>query len=108
MTAATAWREQRIDTAATLDALDRRLRSTDPGVMMPETGRQLVDERAVALIEEWIARMDAEGHVPDSSLASFDEAIDTAAAKVRALANLQVFAEVPMGIGPGIDWTKHS
>jgi hypothetical protein len=31
--------------------------------MMPETGRQLVDERAVALIEEWIARMDAEGRV---------------------------------------------
>ncbi len=53
-----------------------------------------------------ILRMDAEGLVPDSSLALFDEAIDTAVAKVRALANLQVFAEVPMGIGPGIDWTK--
>ena len=42
-----------------------RMRSTDPGVMMPETGRQLVDERAVALIEEWIARMDAEGRVQE-------------------------------------------
>lgn len=42
-----------------------RMRSTDPGVMMPETGRQLVDQRAVALIEEWIARMDAEGRVPE-------------------------------------------
>ncbi|MCX7359829.1 MAG: hypothetical protein NT015_17030 [Alphaproteobacteria bacterium] len=40
-----------------------RLRSTDPGVMMPETGRQLVDERGTALIEEWIAHMDAEGRV---------------------------------------------
>ena len=40
-----------------------RLRSTDPGVMMPETGRQLVDERGAALIEEWIAHMDAEGRV---------------------------------------------
>lgn len=40
-----------------------RMRSTDPGVMMPETGRQLVDERAVALIDEWITRMDAEGRV---------------------------------------------
>jgi len=40
-----------------------RMRSTDPGVMMPETGRQLVDERAVALIDQWIARMDAEGRV---------------------------------------------
>jgi uncharacterized repeat protein (TIGR03806 family) len=38
-----------------------RMRSTDPGVMMPELGRQLVDERAVALIDEWIAEMDAEG-----------------------------------------------
>ena len=42
-----------------------RMRSTDPGVMMPETGRQLVDERAVALIEEWIARMDSEGRVQE-------------------------------------------
>lgn len=40
-----------------------RMRSTDPGVMMPETGRTLVDERGAALIEDWIARMDAEGHV---------------------------------------------
>lgn len=38
-----------------------RMRSTDPGVMMPETGRQLVDERAAALINEWIAGMDSEG-----------------------------------------------
>ncbi|MEQ1819843.1 MAG: SO2930 family diheme c-type cytochrome [Terricaulis sp.] len=40
-----------------------RLRATDPGVMMPETGRQLVDDRGAALIEEWIAHMDAEGRV---------------------------------------------
>ncbi|MGD9980918.1 MAG: SO2930 family diheme c-type cytochrome [Hyphomonadaceae bacterium] len=38
-----------------------RMRSTDPGVMMPELGRQLVDQRAVALIEEWIATMDDQG-----------------------------------------------
>jgi uncharacterized repeat protein (TIGR03806 family) len=38
-----------------------RMRSTDPGVMMPELGRQRVDERAVALIDEWIAGMDAQG-----------------------------------------------
>lgn len=42
-----------------------RMRSTDPGVMMPEIGRQLVDEHGAALIEEWIARMDAEGRVPE-------------------------------------------
>ena len=40
-----------------------RLRATDPGVMMPETGRQLVDERGAALIEDWIAHMDSEGRV---------------------------------------------
>jgi uncharacterized repeat protein (TIGR03806 family) len=40
-----------------------RLRSTDPGVMMPETGRQLVDERGAALIEEWIAEMNADGSI---------------------------------------------
>jgi uncharacterized repeat protein (TIGR03806 family) len=41
--------------------LAHRMRSTDPGVMMPELGRQRVDERGVALIEEWIAGMDGEG-----------------------------------------------
>lgn len=40
-----------------------RMRSTDPGVMMPELGRQLVDNRATTLIDEWIAHMDAEGRV---------------------------------------------
>ena len=35
-----------------------RMESTDPGVMMPETGRQLVDDRGVALMREWIAEMD--------------------------------------------------
>lgn len=42
-----------------------RMRSTDPGVMMPELGRQLVDDRGTAVIEEWIARMGAEGRVPE-------------------------------------------
>jgi uncharacterized repeat protein (TIGR03806 family) len=37
-----------------------RMASTDPGVMMPELGRTLVDERAVALMRDWIAGMDAE------------------------------------------------
>ncbi|MGE3929711.1 MAG: SO2930 family diheme c-type cytochrome [Hyphomonadaceae bacterium] len=38
-----------------------RMESTDPGVMMPELGRQLVDERAVALMREWIAGMGPDG-----------------------------------------------
>jgi uncharacterized repeat protein (TIGR03806 family) len=41
--------------------LVHRMASTDPGVMMPETGRQLVDERAVALMRSWIAGMDERG-----------------------------------------------
>ncbi|MBC7769135.1 MAG: hypothetical protein H7124_10145 [Phycisphaerales bacterium] len=38
-----------------------RMTSTDPGVMMPEIGRQLVDERGLALMREWIAGMDENG-----------------------------------------------
>lgn len=35
-----------------------RMESTDPGVMMPEIGRQLVDRRAIALMRDWIAEME--------------------------------------------------
>ena len=38
-----------------------RMQSTDPGVMMPELGRTLVDERGVALIQEWISGMGPNG-----------------------------------------------
>jgi uncharacterized repeat protein (TIGR03806 family) len=41
--------------------LVHRMASTDPGVMMPELGRQRVDERAVALMREWIADMGPDG-----------------------------------------------
>lgn len=34
-----------------------RITSTDPGIMMPELGKQLVHQEGVALIREWIARM---------------------------------------------------
>lgn len=40
-----------------------RMESEDPGVMMPELGRTLTDERAVALIREWIAAMSEDGEV---------------------------------------------
>jgi hypothetical protein len=42
-----------------------RMESTDPGVMMPELGRQRVDARGVALIREWIAEMDGARSAPD-------------------------------------------
>jgi uncharacterized repeat protein (TIGR03806 family) len=38
-----------------------RMHSLDPGEMMPELGRQTVDTRAVALIRDWIAQMNADG-----------------------------------------------
>jgi uncharacterized repeat protein (TIGR03806 family) len=34
-----------------------RLASTDPGVMMPELPRRLVDDEALAMIREWILEM---------------------------------------------------
>jgi len=38
-----------------------RMESLDPGVMMPELGRQTTDARAVALMREWIAGMSRDG-----------------------------------------------
>ena len=35
-----------------------RVESTEPGVMMPELGRALTDERSVALLREWILTLD--------------------------------------------------
>ncbi|MFZ9046388.1 MAG: SO2930 family diheme c-type cytochrome [Cyclobacteriaceae bacterium] len=34
-----------------------RIKSTDPGTMMPEVGRKLVHEEGVALVTEWISEM---------------------------------------------------
>ncbi len=44
--------------------LPYRMESLDPGVMMPELGRQRVDARGLALIRDWINAMDQEGHTP--------------------------------------------
>ncbi len=41
-----------------------RLASTDPGVMMPELPRRLVDDEAVAMLRDWIASLDADGAAP--------------------------------------------
>jgi hypothetical protein len=34
-----------------------RIKSNDPGVMMPELGKKLIHEEGVELIREWIAAM---------------------------------------------------
>jgi uncharacterized repeat protein (TIGR03806 family) len=40
--------------------LSFRMASTDPGAMMPETGRSLVHAEGVALIDQWIAQLKGE------------------------------------------------
>lgn len=47
--------------------LVHRMESLDPGVMMPELGRQRVDRQGVALIREWIAAMDETGRPRDTA-----------------------------------------
>ncbi len=37
--------------------LTYRLESTEPGIMMPELPRRMVDEESLSLIKEWIASM---------------------------------------------------
>jgi hypothetical protein len=37
--------------------LVHRLASSDPGIMMPELGRTLVDGEGLALVRQWIAEM---------------------------------------------------
>lgn len=38
-----------------------RMQSLDPGEMMPELARQTVDERAIALMRDWVSHMNADG-----------------------------------------------
>ncbi len=47
--------------------LFHRMRSTDPGVAMPELSRSLPHTEGLALIRAWIARMDAAGHTDTES-----------------------------------------
>ena len=50
-----------------------------------------------------ILRLDAEGHVPEESLALFDQAIHSAAAQLKALGDVEEFTEKRMEIGMGLD-----
>jgi signal transduction protein with GAF and PtsI domain len=53
-----------------------------------------------------LLRLDAEGHVPQESIAQFDRAIRDASAQLKALGNMKTFAEKPMEIGTGLDVTS--
>ncbi|MDX2235697.1 MAG: SO2930 family diheme c-type cytochrome [Hyphomonadaceae bacterium] len=44
-----------------------RMESDDPGVMMPELGRTIVDREGVELVRRWIAAMDASGAIPQDT-----------------------------------------
>jgi signal transduction protein with GAF and PtsI domain len=48
-------------------------------------------------------RMDAEGRLPDESLRLFDNVLQETSAKLRALGDMETFAEKPMEIGTGLD-----
>ena len=50
-----------------------------------------------------LLRSEAEGHVPEESLRLFDQAIYSAAARLKALADMDEFTEKRMGIGMGLD-----
>ncbi len=50
-----------------------------------------------------LLRIEAEGLVPAASLSTFDDAVREASAKLKALAELQAFAEKQMEIGMGLD-----
>jgi len=50
-----------------------------------------------------LLRIHAEGHVPLESVTLFDQAIHDAAAKLKALGDMEEFTETPMEIGMGLD-----
>lgn len=50
-----------------------------------------------------LLRLAAEGRVPEESVILFDQAIQEASAQLRALGNMEVFAEKQMEIGNGLD-----
>jgi hypothetical protein len=50
-----------------------------------------------------VLRMDAEDLVSEESLGLFDKAIQETSAKLKALGDLEVFAEKQMAVGSGLD-----
>jgi hypothetical protein len=55
------------------------------------------------LNELQVLRMEAEGCVPEETLAHFDRTIHDTAAKLTAVGNMDTFAEKPMESGSGLD-----
>ena len=55
-----------------------------------------------------LLRVDAEGLVAEESLRLFDKAIQETSAKLKALGDLEVFAEKKMAVGSGVDVSEPS
>ena len=55
-----------------------------------------------------LLRMEAQGYVSDETLTLFDETIRDTAAQLKALGNMETFAEKPMASGPGLDVSSSS
>ena len=67
------------------------------------TMRTVQDVVNNALNQLQLVRLEAEGHVPDASLELFDEVIHETAAQLKALGNLEAYAEKQMAAGRGLD-----
>ena len=55
-----------------------------------------------------LLRLEAEGCVPDTALERFDATIQDTAAQLRALGDMEIFAEKPMASGSGLDVSASS
>ncbi len=53
-----------------------------------------------------LLRFEAEGHVPQESLAHFDEAISAAVSELKSLADAEAITERQMQSGIGLDWAR--
>jgi hypothetical protein len=70
------------------------------------TMRTVQDIVSNALMSLYLFRIEAEPNVSSESLALFDEIIADTAAKLKAIGDLEHFAETPMVMGMGIDYEE--
>ena len=52
--------------AGCAEMVGRAVLQTEPGVLMPELGRTVVDQKSIDLIRAWIAGMDSSGDGVDA------------------------------------------
>jgi hypothetical protein len=75
-----------------------------PVTPAPAVGRVLCRfPLTITAVSFAVVRMPADGVVPAEALLVFDDSIRVTSAKLRALEELEAFAEKQMAIGPGLD-----